>query len=108
MVSWCSRKKQSVTLSSTEVEYIAASTAMCEAIWLWKLLVSLFRQRMRATNVYYDNQSCIKLSENLVFHDRSKQIDIQCHLAEIVYNVEQSSYNMFPQKCKLQIYSRKL
>eukprot|EP00253_Pinus_taeda_P032208 PITA_32208 len=25
-----------------------------------------------------DNQSCIKLSENLVFHDRSKHIDIRC------------------------------
>ena len=26
-----------------------------------------------------DNQSCIKLSQNHVFHDRSKHIDIRCH-----------------------------
>jgi len=34
---------------------------------------------MEATKVYCDNQSCIKLPENPVFHDRSKHIDICCH-----------------------------
>jgi len=29
--------------------------------------------------IYCDNQSCIKLSENLLFHDRSKHIDIRYH-----------------------------
>ena len=80
IVSWCSRKQKSIALSSAKVEYMAANTAMCEAIWLRKLLVSLFRQRIEATNVYCDNQSCIKLSENPVFHDRSKHIDIWCHI----------------------------
>ena len=44
-----------------------------------KILVGLFDQRMDPTVIYYDNQSCIKLSENPVFHDRSKHIDIQYH-----------------------------
>ena len=79
MISWCSGKQNSVALSLAEVEYMAASTAMCEAIWLRKLLVSLFRKRMEAARVHCDNQSCIKLSENPVFHDRSKHIDIRCH-----------------------------
>ena len=29
--------------------------------------------------VHYDNQSCIKLIENLVFHERSKHIDMRYH-----------------------------
>jgi len=58
---------------------MAANEATCEAIWLRKLLVGLFRQRMEATNVCCYNQSCIKLFENPVFHDRSKHIDIHCH-----------------------------
>jgi hypothetical protein len=29
--------------------------------------------------VHCDNQSCIKLTENLVFHDRSKHIDMKYH-----------------------------
>lgn len=58
---------------------MTTNRATCEAIWLRKLLVSLFRKRMEATKVYYDNQSCIKLSENPIFHDWSKHIDIRCH-----------------------------
>ena len=79
MISWCSRKQKSVSLSSVEVEYMVVRTAMCEVIWLRKLLVNLFRKMMEATRVYYNNQSCIKLFENLVFHDRPKHIDIICH-----------------------------
>eukprot|EP00253_Pinus_taeda_P027401 PITA_27401 len=79
MTFWCSRKHKSVALSSVEAEYMAASTTSCEAIWLRKLLVNLFSRRMEATKVMCDNQSCIKLSGNLVFHDRSKHIDIRCH-----------------------------
>eukprot|EP00253_Pinus_taeda_P002398 PITA_02398 len=79
MISWCNRKQKSIALSSAEAEYMAASTATCEAICLRKLLVSFFRKRMEATRVYCDNQSCIKLFENPVFHDQSKHIDIRCH-----------------------------
>lgn len=70
MVSWCHRKQKSVALSSIEIECMATSTVACEVIWLWKLLVSLFRQRLEVTSVYCNNQSCIKLFENLVFHDK--------------------------------------
>eukprot|EP00253_Pinus_taeda_P004349 PITA_04349 len=79
ITSWCSRKHKFVALSSSEVEYMAASTASCEAIWLRKLLVNLVRRNMEATRIMCDNQSCIKLSEKPVFHDRSKHIDIRCH-----------------------------
>jgi len=68
-----------VALSSVEAKYIAASTATCEAMWLKKFLVSLFRKRVEVTKVYDDNQSFIKLSENTIFHDESKHIDIRCH-----------------------------
>jgi hypothetical protein len=79
VVSWFSRKQRSVALSSAEAEYMAASLAACEAIWMRKLLVGLFRQRMEPTVIHCDNQSCIKLSENPVFHDRSKHIEIRYH-----------------------------
>ena len=79
VVSWFSRKQKSVALSSAEAEYMAASQANCEAIWLRKLLVGLFGRELRPTIIYCDNQSCIKLSENLAFHDRSKHIEIRYH-----------------------------
>jgi len=44
-----------------------------------KIHVGLFGQQRDPTVIYCDNRSCIKLSENLVFHDWSKHIDIQYH-----------------------------
>ena len=44
-----------------------------------KIFLGLFGYKMETTRIYYDNKSCIKLSKNLVFHDRSKHIDIQYH-----------------------------
>eukprot|EP00253_Pinus_taeda_P016688 PITA_16688 len=78
-VSWYSRKQRSVALSSAEAEYMAASLAACEAIWMRKILVGLFGSHLDPTVIYCDNQSCIKLSVNPVFHDRSKHIDIRYH-----------------------------
>eukprot|EP00253_Pinus_taeda_P003390 PITA_03390 len=75
----CSREQKSVALSSTEAEYMAASTTSSEAIWLRKLLVNLFSRRMDVAKIMCDNQSCIKLSENPIFHDQSKHIDIRGH-----------------------------
>jgi hypothetical protein len=43
------------------------------------MLIGLFGVQLRPTVIYCDNQSCIKLSENLVFHDQSKHIEIRYH-----------------------------
>jgi hypothetical protein len=50
-----------------------------EAIWLHKLLMDLFDHDLEPIVIYCNNQSCIKLSENLVFQDRSKHIGIKYH-----------------------------
>ena len=84
-VSWYNRKQISVALSSAEAEYMAASQAACEAIWMRKILVTLFGSHLDATVIHCDNQICIKLLVNHVFHDRSKHIDIQYH--HIIYCV---------------------
>ena len=68
-----------MALSSVEAEYMAVSLAACEAIWMRKILVGLFGSHLDPTVIYCDNQSCIKLSVNPVFHDRSKHIDIRYH-----------------------------
>eukprot|EP00253_Pinus_taeda_P030771 PITA_30771 len=56
IVSWYYKKQRSVALSSIEEEYIAASQATCEAIWVRKILVGLFGQHMDPTLIYHDNQ----------------------------------------------------
>ena len=79
MISWFNRKHASLALSSTDVEYMTTSMASCEAIWIHKLLTRLFDQELEPTVIHCDNQSCIKLSEDPVFHDRSKHIEIRYH-----------------------------
>ena len=76
MISWQSRKQSNIALSTAEAKYILACFASCEAIWLQKLLIDLFDLEMKATMILCDNQSCIKMIENLVFHDRLKYIEI--------------------------------
>ena len=44
-----------------------------------ELLARLFECELEATVVHCDNQSGIGLSENLVFHDERKHIDIRYH-----------------------------
>jgi hypothetical protein len=79
MISWFSMKQTSVALSTAKAEYMAACLACTEVVWLRKLLSGLFDVELDATSIYCDNQSCIKLSLNPVFHDKSKHIGIKYH-----------------------------
>ena len=58
---------------------MAASMAACEGMWLRKLLSGLFKRELEAIVVHCDNHSGIRLSENPVFHDRTKHVDIRYH-----------------------------
>ena len=53
--------------------------ACCEATWLRKLFSELFEHVLDATIILCDNQRGIRLSEKLVFHDRSKHVDVWYH-----------------------------
>ena len=68
-----------MALSTAEAEYAAACSTSCEAVWMRKLLSNLFDLQLDATCIYCDNHSCLKLSKNPVFHDKSKHINIQYH-----------------------------
>ena len=78
-ISWSSKRQPTVALSSTEAEYRAACYAACEAIWLRRLLSELGFPQTGSTLVRCDNQSCIALAKNPVFHARTKHIEIQYH-----------------------------
>eukprot|EP00253_Pinus_taeda_P010143 PITA_10143 len=61
-ISWMSKKQKSVALSTAEAEYIVASMASCEVVWLRKLFSELFGQVLDTIVIFYDNQSGIRLS----------------------------------------------
>jgi hypothetical protein len=70
MISWFSRKHTSVTLSMVEEDYIEAFSTSSEAVWLHKLLAKLFDLALEVTCIWCDNKSCVRFSENLVFHEK--------------------------------------
>ena len=95
-VSWRSKKQASTALSSCESEYMAASEAAKEAVWLKRLLkedlkikdISLETrgdltekeyQGAKPLTVFEDNIGCIQLSKNPVSHRSSKHIEIRYH-----------------------------
>lgn len=78
-ITWASQRQKLVTLSTTESEYVAASAASREAIWLRKLLSDIGYLSRETTTIFVDNQSAIKLVKNPEFHKRTKHIDIRYH-----------------------------
>lgn len=76
-VSWLSRKQPTVSLSSTEAEYIALSEAVCEAKWLRSLLNEMGIECVEATIIFEDNQSCITIAEEPRKHQRMKHVNIK-------------------------------
>ncbi|KAM3273113.1 hypothetical protein ACQJBY_042857 [Aegilops geniculata] len=78
-ITWQSQKQKIVALSSCEAEYVAATTAACQAIWLSRLMRDLLKEEAGATTILIDNKSAIQLCKNPVFHDRSKHIDVRFH-----------------------------
>jgi hypothetical protein len=78
LIGWQSVKQQVVAMSSCEVEYIAASTASTQALWLARLLSDLGRD-VGAVELRVDSQSVSTLAKNPVFHERSKHIRVRYH-----------------------------
>lgn len=79
-ISWNSKRQPTVAASTTEAEYMAAATAVKEALWLRKLCNSLDIPTT-TVKIYCDNQSAIKLLRNPIFSVRSKHIDVAHHFA---------------------------
>jgi hypothetical protein len=68
-----------VALSSCETEYIAASTALTQTIWLVRLLSDLLGRDTGAVELRVDSKFALALAKNPVFHERSKHIRVKHH-----------------------------
>ena len=79
-ISWTSRIQKLVTLSSTEAEYVAASEACCEGLWIGKLC-SFLGLDASPIDLREDNTGVIArcVSPTYVFQRRSKHIEVKYH-----------------------------
>src|SRR6202012_5074213 len=95
-VSWISRKQQTVSLSSTEAEYIALATAASEAIWLRGLLKELNHEQFKPTKIYEDNQASISIAQDPKEHKRMKHIDIKYNFLRDIIATEYIELEYIP------------
>ncbi|XP_074318246.1 secreted RxLR effector protein 161-like [Silene latifolia] len=78
VVSWKATLQPTVTLSTTEAEYMALTAAAKEGIWL-KGLVSDLGLHQEQAIVFCDSLSAICLAKDQVHHERTKHIDVRYH-----------------------------
>ncbi|PNX95813.1 retrovirus-related Pol polyprotein from transposon TNT 1-94 [Trifolium pratense] len=80
LVCWKSKKQLTVSKSSSEAEYRALASTTCELQWLTYLLRDLQIHTDKLSTLYCDSQSALHIASNPVFHERTKHIDIDCHI----------------------------
>ncbi|GAA0142953.1 hypothetical protein LIER_03743 [Lithospermum erythrorhizon] len=78
LVSWSSKKHNSVSLTTVEAEYIAARSSCTQLLWM-KQILEEYNGRHGAMILYRANLSAINISKNPVQHSRTKHIDIRHH-----------------------------
>jgi len=80
LISWKSKKKPTISRSSSEAEYRALATTTCELQWLSYLLQDLHLPLSESETLYRDNKYVLQIESNQVSHERTKHIEIDCHL----------------------------
>ena len=104
LVSWQSKKQSTVSRSSSEAEYRALASTTCELQWLTYLLQDFRATFTQPATLYCDNQSAIQIATNPVFHERTKHIEIDCHLVR--HKVNSGLIKLLPVSSSLQLAAR--
>jgi len=87
--SWCTKKQETVAQSTAEAEFIAATAAVNQVLWLKKILCDLHLQQNHKIEVFIDNQAAIAISNDPVCHGKTKHFNIKLYfLREMQQNGE--------------------
>nr|KYP64174.1 hypothetical protein KK1_018764 [Cajanus cajan] len=92
--SWKTKKHQTVSRSSAEAEYRSMANTTNELKWVRSVLSSLDINHPMPIQLYYDSQAALHIAKNPVFHERTKHIEVDCHIVhdEVISGHIQPSY----------------
>jgi hypothetical protein len=85
LVSWASKKQNSVALSTAEAEYIAAGHCCAQLLWMRQTLRD-YGYKLTKVPLLCDNEGAIKMADNPIEHSRTKHIAIRYHCASTKHN----------------------
>ncbi|GAU42474.1 hypothetical protein TSUD_100860 [Trifolium subterraneum] len=101
LISWKSKKKNVVSRSSSEAEYRALAQTTCEGQWLKFLLQDFNIPHTTPIVIYCDNKSALHIAANPVFHERTKHIEMDCHVVR--EKVQEGLIHLLPVSSKEQV-----
>ncbi|KAK6149483.1 hypothetical protein DH2020_017008 [Rehmannia glutinosa] len=78
LVSWFSKKQNSIATSTAEAEYIVVGSCCAQVLWMRQQLRD-YDVEERDILIMCDNTSAIAITQNLVLHSRTKHIDVRYH-----------------------------
>ena len=76
-MSWLRKKQYSISLSTTEAEYIVAPSFCTQVIWIKKTLEDLLVKYEDPIVIHCDNTSAINICKNLLMYSKEKHIPIK-------------------------------
>lgn len=80
LISWKCKKQPTVSKSSTEAEYMSMVDTCCEITWLLNLFRVFGINSLTPVTLHCDSRSALYIASNSVFNERTKHIEIGCHL----------------------------
>ncbi|GKB10892.1 putative ribonuclease H-like domain-containing protein [Tanacetum coccineum] len=84
LISWQCKKQTIVANSTTEAEYVAAANCCGQVLWIQNQMLDYGFNFMN-TKIFIDNESTICIVKNLVFHSKTKHIEIRHHFIRDCY-----------------------
>ncbi|GJV30940.1 putative ribonuclease H-like domain-containing protein [Tanacetum coccineum] len=85
LISWQCKKQTIVANSTTEAEYVAASSCYGQVLWIQNQMLD-YGYNFMNTKIFIDNESTICIVKNPVFHSKTKHIEIRHHFIKDSYD----------------------